>query len=73
MYAAALKNFEIKVSQPKKEALKYTSLNSILKMTLPFFKENNIQYSDVKKYFLHEIDSHKVVFIDGSSSFFDNS
>jgi hypothetical protein len=35
-------------------------------MTLPFFqKQNNIQYSDVKKILLHEIDSHKVVFIDG--------
>ncbi|HRN44828.1 MAG TPA: Fe-S cluster assembly protein SufD, partial [Flavobacterium sp.] len=28
-------------------------------------EENNIQYSDVKKYFLHEIDTYKVVFIDG--------
>jgi Fe-S cluster assembly protein SufD len=35
-------------------------------MTLPFSKqENTVQYSDVKKYFLHEIDSYKIVFIDG--------
>ncbi|MDG2432536.1 Fe-S cluster assembly protein SufD [Flavobacterium sp.] len=65
---AALKNFENKGFPTKKEeAWKYTSLNSILKNDFTVFPktENNIQYSDVKKYFLHEIDTYKVVFIDG--------
>jgi Fe-S cluster assembly protein SufD len=64
----ALKNFENKGFPTKKdEAWKYTSLNAILKNDFTVFpkQENNIQYSDVKKYFLHEIDTYKVVFIDG--------
>ena len=64
----AIKNFEDKGFPTKKdEAWKYTSLNAILKNDFTVFpkKENNIQYSDVKKYFLHEIDTYKVVFIDG--------
>jgi Fe-S cluster assembly protein SufD len=65
---SALKNFEIKGFPTKKEeAWKYTSLNGILKNDFSVFPktENNIQYSDVKKYFLHEIDTYKLVFIDG--------
>lgn len=65
---AAIKNFENKGFPTKKdEAWKYTSLNAILKNDFTVFPktENNIQYSDVKKYFLHEIDTYKVVFIDG--------
>ena len=64
----AIKNFEDKGFPTKKdEAWKYTSLNAILKNDFTVFpkEENNIQYSDVKKYFLHEIDTYKVVFIDG--------
>jgi Fe-S cluster assembly protein SufD len=64
----ALKNFEDKGFPTKKdEAWKYTSLNAVLKNDFTVFpkKENTIQYSDVKKYFLHEIDTYKVVFIDG--------
>ena len=64
----AIKNFEDKGFPTKKdEAWKYTSLNAILKNYFTVFpkEENNIQYSDVKKYFLHEIDTYKVVFIDG--------
>ncbi|WP_367772656.1 Fe-S cluster assembly protein SufD [Flavobacterium sp. WC2421] len=64
----AIKNFENKGFPTKKdEAWKYTSLNAILKNDFTVFPktESNIQYSDVKKYFLHEIDTYKVVFIDG--------
>lgn len=64
----ALKNFENKGFPSKKdEAWKYTSLNAILKNDFTVFPktESAIQYSDVKKYFLHEIDTYKVVFIDG--------
>ena len=64
----AIKNFESKGFPTKKEeAWKYTSLNSILKNDFSVFPKNetHIEFSDVKKYFLHEIDTYKVVFIDG--------
>lgn len=69
----AIKNFENKGFPGKKEeAWKYTSLNSILKNNFSVFpkEENAIGYIDVKKYFLHEIDTYKVVFIDGIFSSF---
>jgi Fe-S cluster assembly protein SufD len=69
----AIKNFENKGFPTKKEeAWKYTSLNSILKNDFTVFpkKENAIEFADVKKYFLHEIDTYKVVFIDGVFSSF---
>ncbi len=69
----ALKNFENKGFPGKKEeAWKYTSLNSVLKNDFSVFpkQENAIGYIDVKKYFLHEIDSYKLVFIDGIFSSF---
>jgi Fe-S cluster assembly protein SufD len=69
----AIKNFEIKGFPTKKEeAWKYTSLNTILKNDFSVFPKNetSIEFSDVKKYFLHEIDSHKLVFIDGVFSSF---
>jgi Fe-S cluster assembly protein SufD len=65
---AAIKNFENKGFPTKKEeSWKYTSLNVILKNDFTVFPktESTIQYSDVKKYFLHEIDTYKVVFVDG--------
>ena len=65
---SALKNFEEKGFPTKKEeAWKYTSLNAILKNDFTVFpkKENAIEFSQVKKYFLHEIDTYKVVFVDG--------
>ena len=69
----ALQNFE-KLGFPTKklEAWKYTSLNSVLKDDYSIFpnKENAIQFADVKKYFIHDIDSYKVVFIDGKYSSF---
>ena len=65
---SAIKNFENKGFPTKKhEAWKYTSLNAILKNDFTVFpkKENAIEFNHVKKYFLHEIDTYKVVFIDG--------
>lgn len=69
----ALKNFENKGFPSKKEeAWKYTSLNSILKNDFSVFPktENTPEFSAVKKYFLHDIDTYKVVFIDGVFSSF---
>ena len=69
----AIKNFESKGFPSKKEeAWKYTSLNSILKNDFSVFpkKENSVEFAEVKKYFLHEVDTYKVVFIDGKFSSF---
>ncbi|WP_313805784.1 Fe-S cluster assembly protein SufD [Flavobacterium sp.] len=69
----ALKNFETKGFPTKKEeAWKYTSLNAVLKNDFSIFpkKENNIDIKDVKKYFLNDIDTYKVIFIDGIFSTF---
>jgi Fe-S cluster assembly protein SufD len=69
----AIKNFETKGFPTKKEeAWKYTSLNTILKNDFSVFPKNEVtlEFSDVKKYFLHEIDTYKVVFIDGVFSSF---
>ena len=70
---SAMKNFEYKGFPTKKEeAWKYTSLNSVLKNDFSVFpkKENAVNFNDVKKYFLHEIDTYKLVFIDGVFSSF---
>ncbi|MBP6759789.1 MAG: Fe-S cluster assembly protein SufD [Flavobacterium sp.] len=67
----AIKNFENKGFPSKKEeSWKYTSLNAILKNDFTVFpkSENTIEFKDVKKYFIHEIDTYKVVFIDGKFS-----
>ncbi len=64
----AIKNFETKGFPSKKEeAWKYTSLNSLQKVDFSIFpkEENALEYHQVKKYFLHEIDTYKIVFIDG--------
>ena len=64
----AIKNFENKGFPSKKEeSWKYTSLNAILKNDFTVFPKNEsaIEFKDVKKYFIHEIDTYKVVFIDG--------
>lgn len=69
----ALKNFENKGFPTKKEeAWKYTSLNAVLKNDFSVFpkQENVVNYADVKKYFMHEIDTYKVIFIDGVFSSF---
>ena len=64
----AIKNFETKgFPNKKEEAWKYTSLNSLQKIDFSIFPKevNTLEYRDVKKYFLHEIDTYKIVFIDG--------
>jgi Fe-S cluster assembly protein SufD len=69
----ALENFE-KLGFPTKklEAWKYTSLNTILKNDYSLFlnKDASVDLADVKKYFIHDIDSYKIVFIDGKYSSF---
>ena len=69
----AFQNFE-KLGFPSKklEAWKYTSLNTILKEDYSIFqnKEKTINLADVKQYFIHDIDTYKVVFIDGVYSSF---
>ncbi len=67
----AIKIFEEKGFPTKKEeAWKYTSLNKILKEDYSVFpqQENAIEYKDIKKYFIHDIDTYKIVFIDGKYS-----
>lgn len=70
---AAIKNFETKGFPTKKEeAWKYTSLNSLLKNDFSVFpkQESSVEFAEVKKFFLHEIDTYKVVFVDGIFSSF---
>jgi Fe-S cluster assembly protein SufD len=69
----AMKSFENQGFPTKKdEAWKYTSLNALLKKDYSIFPKNDnaIEFKDVKKYFLHDIDTYKVVFIDGVYSSF---
>ena len=64
----AMKNFEVSGFPSRKdEDWKYTSLKSILKEDYSIFpkKEDAIEYKDVKKYFIHDIDAYTIVFIDG--------
>lgn len=64
----AIKIFEEKGFPTKKEeAWKYTSLNSLLKPDYSIYsnKERNVELKNVRKYFLHEIDTYKIVFVDG--------
>ncbi len=67
----AIKIFEEKGFPTKKEeAWKYTSLNAILKHDYSIFPkaESAIEFKDVKKYFLYDLDTYKIVFIDGKYS-----
>jgi len=67
----AIKVFEEKGFPTKKEeAWKYTSLNAILKHDYSIFpkEENALEFKDVKKYFLYDLDTYKIVFIDGKYS-----
>ena len=69
----AIKTFEDKGFPSKKEeAWKYTSLNSLLKTDYSIFpkQDHAIEFKEVKEYFLHNIDTYKVVFIDGVYSSF---
>ena len=64
----AIKNFEQKgFPNRKMEAWKYTSLAGIHNTDFSIFprEDSTIEYKDVKRYFLHEIDTYKIVFIDG--------
>ncbi|MDN3491423.1 Fe-S cluster assembly protein SufD [Winogradskyella bathintestinalis] len=64
----AIKTFEEEGFPSKRlEDWKYTSLNSILKHDYSVFPkhENDIEFKDVKKYFIHDIDAYKIIFIDG--------
>jgi len=67
----AIKTFENKGFPSKKdENWKYTSLNGVLKHDYSVFpkQEKALEYKDVKKYFIHDIDTYKIVFIDGKYS-----
>ncbi|TRO67227.1 Fe-S cluster assembly protein SufD [Christiangramia sabulilitoris] len=64
----AIKDFEtLGFPTRKDENWKYTSLNSVLKHDYSFFpeKEDAIEYRDIKKYLIHDIDTYDLVFIDG--------
>jgi len=56
----------------KDEEWKYTSLKAVLNHNYKIFPkiESAIEFKDVKKFFLHEIDTYKIVFIDGVYSSF---
>ena len=64
----AIKNFEATGFPSKKnENWKYTSLKKILNVDYSLFpeSEHTIEYRDVQSYFLRDIDTYKIVFIDG--------
>jgi Fe-S cluster assembly protein SufD len=66
--ARALKVFEDKGFPSKKDELwKYTSLEALILEDYSLFpkSEINIELKDVKKYFLYDTDTYKVIFIDG--------
>ena len=67
----AIKHFENEGFPTKRqEAWKYTSLNAVLKHNYSVFPkhEDALEFKDVKKYFIHDIDSYKIIFIDGKYS-----
>ncbi|WP_298954758.1 Fe-S cluster assembly protein SufD [uncultured Nonlabens sp.] len=64
----ALKDFEnLGIPQRKEEAYKYTSLKSLFNKDYSLFpkKETSIDYGDIKKYLIHQIDAYRIIFIDG--------
>ena len=66
--ATALKVFEEKGFPSKKEeAWKYTSLEALIQKDYALFPKSttSIDLNDVKKYFLYDTDTYKVIFIDG--------
>jgi len=67
----ALKTFEnLGFPSKKQEAWKYTSLNSLLQSDYLLFpkSEKAVELNQIKHAFLYEIDTYKVVFIDGVHS-----
>ncbi len=64
----ALGEFEKKgLPQKKDEAYKYTSLKALFNKEYTMFPkhESSLEYSDIQKYLVHNIDTYRVVFIDG--------
>ena len=64
----ALKRFEeLGFPSKKDESWKYTSLKSLVQKDYNLYakSETNVELKDVKKYLLNDIDSFKIVFIDG--------
>lgn len=64
----ALKVFENKGFPTKKEeAWKYTSLNAVLNNDFGILPNNEVpvEWKDVKEYFLNNVDTYKLVFING--------
>jgi len=64
----AIKVFENEGFPTKKnEDWKYTSLTKVLKEDFSVFAntENTIEYKDVQPYLIQDIDSYKIVFVDG--------
>ena len=64
----AIKIFEDEGFPTKKnEDWKYTTLNKVIKEDFSVFAntENSIEYKDVQPYFIHDIDSYKIIFVDG--------
>lgn len=71
--SSAIKTFETDgFPSRRQEAWKYTPLDKMLKEDYTVFpkQSNAVEYKNVKEYFLHEIDTYKVVFIDGVYSSF---
>ncbi len=69
----AIKVFEDQGFPTKKqEAWKYTSLNALVKKDYSIFPDNEtaVEFKNVKKYFIHDIDTYKIVFVDGVYSSF---
>lgn len=67
----ALKTFEAKGFPSKKlEAWKYTSLNSLIQDDYLLFpkSEKAVALNEIKHVFLYEVDTYKIVFIDGIHS-----
>ena len=65
---SAIKTFEQKGFPTKKdEAWKFTSLNAVLKNDFTVFPKSEpvINQEEVKPFFLNEIDTYKLVFVDG--------
>ncbi|WP_299764132.1 Fe-S cluster assembly protein SufD [uncultured Dokdonia sp.] len=64
----AIKTFEAEGFPTKKdEAWKYTSLNSILKKDYNIFptKKSSLDFKDVERYFINDIDTYNIIFVDG--------
>ncbi len=64
----AIKDFEAFGFPTRRlEAWKYTSLNKILDNDFALFPKSStaLEYSQVKQYFIHDLDTYKIVFIDG--------